>query len=317
MSTFLRRARRAVTVLALAATVALPAAVSSGPDAVPSPPPAAPASPSAFTATALRDHYDATRADVLAAAETAERHGHPHRAAALRELAAPGRHLLAFDGRDGGRVVEVYGDLATANRIAVLVPGADTGVDRYRRLRRDADALQTAMGDTGAVVAWLGYRPPAMVSLRILTADTARPAADDLTGFLDRLAGHVPGARLSLVCHSYGTVVCGQAADTAARHVVLLGSPGAGVDHVTALGDADVWAARGERDWVGGLPHLSLDLGITTIGLGADPVSEEFGATVFDAADAGHDDYLAPGSVSLGNVAAIVTGGTPTLPDTR
>ncbi|WP_187282314.1 hypothetical protein [Streptomyces sp. wa22] len=39
-----------------------------------------------------------------------------------------------------------------------------------------------------------------------------------------------------------------------------------------------------------------------------DPVSPEFGAKVFDAGDAGHSDYLGPGSVSLRSIAGIVAG---------
>jgi hypothetical protein len=37
-------------------------------------------------------------------------------------------------------------------------------------------------------------------------------------------------------------------------------------------------------------------------------VAPEFGAEVFDAGDAGHSDYLRPGSVSLRSITAIVDG---------
>ncbi|NED24298.1 alpha/beta hydrolase, partial [Streptomyces anulatus] len=80
-----------------------------------------------------------------------------------------GRQFLAFDGRDGGRSTEVVGELSTARRIAVLVPGAGVGLDAYWRLRRDVRALHRELGEGAAVVAWLGYRTPATVSPAALT----------------------------------------------------------------------------------------------------------------------------------------------------
>ncbi|MFE2977156.1 LuxR C-terminal-related transcriptional regulator [Streptomyces sp. NPDC059258] len=44
-------------------------------------------------------------------------HGDLKRAASLRAMAAPGRQFLSFDGRDGGRSVEVVGELSSTRRI--------------------------------------------------------------------------------------------------------------------------------------------------------------------------------------------------------
>ncbi|WP_323139687.1 alpha/beta hydrolase [Streptomyces sp. NBC_01443] len=59
--------------------------------------------------------------------------GDVQRERALRALATADRHFLLFDGRGEGRAVEVLGDLATADRISVLVPGSDTTLDNVRR----------------------------------------------------------------------------------------------------------------------------------------------------------------------------------------
>ncbi|WP_372445187.1 hypothetical protein [Streptomyces verrucosisporus] len=59
------------------------------------------------------------------------------------------------------------------------------------------------------------------------------------------------------------------------------------------------------------MPNVRLELPGVTLGLGADPVSPEFGARVFDAGAGGHSDYLAPGSRALGNIARIAAGRLP------
>ncbi|MGY5138578.1 alpha/beta hydrolase, partial [Streptomyces nigrescens] len=108
-------------------------------------------------------------------------------------------------------------------------------------------------------------------------------------------------------------VVCGRAApglDVA--HLVLFGSPGAGAENVSALRTpATVWAGRGDDDWIAHVPHGELQLPFGTVGLGADPVTPEFGARIFAAGPGGHSDYLKPGSLSLRNLARIVSGRAP------
>ncbi|MEV4374132.1 alpha/beta hydrolase [Nonomuraea sp. NPDC049637] len=296
------RGSRLLLATLVAASVAGPAACVSG--EVPAPVPAA-APPSG-----LAGRYAAGRAAILAAERDAVRRGHRRRAAALREMADPARRFLSFDGRDAGRAVEVFGDLATAARIAVLVPGAGITLDKYGLLRGGSMRLRAALGDRSAVIAWLGYATPSSVSLQALTLGRADRAAPALRAFLDELRALRPGARISLLCHSYGSAVCGRAApglDVAA--LVLFGSPGAGAADVAALRTrTPVWAGRTAGDWVGRLPHASVELPSGTLGLGGDPVAPGFGARVFDAGRGGHSDYLAAGSTALANLARIVTG---------
>ncbi|MFI1050551.1 alpha/beta hydrolase [Streptomyces griseoruber] len=308
-----RRLRLLLAVLVTAAVVVpLTAAARPG---IPAP---APAHLAPLTAATLDEAYAANRANAALASRTAAAHGDSHRAAADREMAAPSRRLLAFDGRGEGRATEVFGDLAHADRVAVLIPGSDTSLDTYGRFRAGASALYERLahehgGSRTAVVAWLGYTTPATVSTTVLTPTRAEEAAPRLGEFLRELRAVTgPGAQVSLLCHSYGSVVCGRsAARLDVDDIVLLGSPGTGADTAAGLHTrARVWAARGADDWVANVPHVRADLFGTTVGFGTDPVSPAFGARVFGAGDGGHSDYFSPGSVSLANLARIVLGET-------
>ncbi len=312
------RARRgrgwpAVLAALVVASVAVPVSGAAGPGAVPAPEPAALAPLGAATPAALTGRYAAVRDGIRAAGRAAAAHGDRGRAAALRAMADPHRHFLSFDGRDGGRTAEVFGDLSRAGRIAVLVPGSDTSLDRYARFRSGATALQRELGAGSAVVAWLGYRTPDTVSPVVLTPDRAREAAPQLRAFVGQLGVLRPAARVALLCHSYGSVVCGQAAaGLRVADIVLYGSPGTGAESAAALRTpATVWAGRAAGDWVAHVPHTRLPLPFTTLGLGPDPLSPEFGARRFAAGTGGHSDYLTPHSPSLENLARIVLGRTP------
>ncbi|MEV8551840.1 alpha/beta hydrolase [Streptomyces glaucescens] len=308
------RRLRSLLALLVTACVVLPLSAAARPR-IPAP---APADLPPVTATTLEAAYAANRANAARAARMARAHGDRHRAAADRALAAPSRRLLAFDGRGAGLVTEVFGDLAHADHVAVLVPGSDTTLDTYGRFHAAATALhrqlagRAARSTRVAVVAWLGYETPSTVSTTVLTtgrADEAAPRLGEFVRLLRTLTG--PSAHLSLLCHSYGSVVCARSAARGApvADLVLLGSPGTGAGSAAALRTtARIWAARGGTDWVADVPHVDAGLFGTTVGFGADPVSPAFGARVFAAGDGGHSDYFTPGSVCLANLARIVLG---------
>ncbi|MBG0853620.1 hypothetical protein I2W78_17645 [Streptomyces spinoverrucosus] len=311
-----RRLRRSLLALLVTAAVVVPLSAAAHPR-IPAPTPAVLAP---LTASTLDDAYAANRANAAEASRMAEAHGDRGRAAADRSLADPSRTLLAFDGRGSGRATEVFGDLAHADRIAVLVPGSDTTLDTYARFRATATALygrltrHAPQGTRPAVVAWLGYETPDTISTTVLTTTRADQAAPKLREFIRQLRG-ITGRRahVTLVCHSYGTVVCARAASagTGIDDIALIGSPGTGADSAAALHtSARVWAARGGDDWIAEAPHIRADLFGVTVGFGTDPVSPVFGARVFAAGDGGHSDYFTPGSVSLANLARIVLGDT-------
>ncbi|MGW7449855.1 alpha/beta hydrolase [Streptomyces sp. NPDC054787] len=295
----------------VAAAVVFPISAAASPD-VPAP------APAAFAADATpQTRYAVNRAHLAEAARMAQDADRTGRASKLRTMeaveAARAAQFLTFDGRGKGRAVEVFGELETADRVTVLVPGSDTTLDTYERFRAGAVALQQRLQTEhprSAVVAWLGYDTPGTVSTTVLTADRADEAAAELAPFLDRLRGMAgPSARLSLLCHSYGSVVCARTTTgPAVGDVVLFGSPGTGAGSVRELPTgARVWAGRGTGDWIAKVPHVRLG----AIGFGADPVDPAFGARAFAAGAAGHSDYLKPGTESLDSLAAIVLGTTP------
>ncbi|WP_435835480.1 alpha/beta hydrolase [Streptomyces avermitilis] len=324
------RLRRTLLAVLIAGAVVVPVSAAAAHPEIPAP---APAALAPVTAATLEATYAANRANAAEASRMAGTHGDHARAAADRSMAAPSRDFLTFDGRGRGRAVEVFGDLATADRIAVLVPGSDTTLDTYGRFRAGALALHRRTGPRTAVIAWLGYETPRTISTTALTATRAKEAAPQLRRFINELrdlrelsenrelhtSSHTsPGisSHISLLCHSYGTVVCARAAgDLDVDDIALLGSPGTGADSAAALHTpARVWASRGADDWVADVPHTRADLFGTTVGFGTDPVSPSFGAHVFAAGDGGHSDYFRPGSVSLDNLARIVLGDTSEVP---
>ena len=308
------RWRRALLAALVTGAVVIPLSAAAQPE-IPAP---APATLAPLTQATLDEAYAANRANAAEASRMAAADGADRRAEADRAMADPDRNLLTFDGRGEGQATEVFGDLAHADRVAVLVPGSDTTLDTYDRFRATALNLRRqltrdAPNSRTAVVSWLGYRTPRTVSSTVLTAGRADQAAPHLREFIRRLhAVTGRGAHLTLVCHSYGTVVCGRAAaGLAVSDIALIGSPGTGVDSAADLRTpARVWAARGADDWVGDVPHVGVDLFGTTVGFGTDPVSPAFGAHVFAAGDVGHSDYFTPGTASLANLARIVLGET-------
>ena len=309
--------RIAIAAAALAATGATAAA----PD--PAEPYAAPGSlPGLSGASSLTARFDAVARELRRAYGTAVRAGDRERREALARFLAPGRRFLAFDARGGGRAVEVVGDLARADRIAVVVPGADgllTNFDSWkwagggaRSLHRQA--ARTAPGTRLATVAWLGYDSPSTRSAAALTVGRAADAGRELTRFVGDLHRVNRRAGVALLCHSYGSVVCAQAAPRLERRrlpvdqIALYGSPGVPAARAAALSSgARIWAARSSGDWTRFVPKLR----IAGIGLGHDPVAPSFGALRFDAGSGPHSAYLRPGSRSLRSLTSIALGLAP------
>jgi Alpha/beta hydrolase len=227
----------------------------------------------------------------------------------------PAGRLLGYDPRGDGRVVLVLGDLASARRIALIVPGSGWRLDQLlgRGARTGADPIAAAVALRGqllrlapaarvAVVVWLGYDTPEAVDRQAIRSERAVAGARALSRFLDALPGR---ARVILLCHSYGAVVCGRAAGGGrVGDLVALAAPGMDVASAAGLRtSARVWAARIADDPIRFVPNLR----VAGFGHGADPVAPGFGARVFRTGDAsGHDGYYAAGAESLGNLARIV-----------
>jgi hypothetical protein len=233
-------------------------------------------------------------------------------------ITCPDGDYLLFDPRGRGRVAQVFGDLTTARRIAVLVPGMrnrlqnfwrGVGGQAYRSPAVSAADLQrAAVGDGGfAVIAWLGYDTPQGVD-EAARANLAEAGADALVTFVDGLVAVRPEATIALLGHSYGSTVVGYAAsrlDPRVTDIAVFGSPGMGVDDVTGLGTgARVWAGQSDDDWIGWVPSGR----VSGLGHGTRPVDPGFGARLFATEDVhDHDHYLSPGTDSLAALARIAS----------
>ncbi|MFC7383188.1 alpha/beta hydrolase [Sphaerisporangium rhizosphaerae] len=226
--------------------------------------------------------------------------------------------LILLTPTPDDRRVTVFGDLATADRVAVIVPGADVTRATFDGGRRKAYSTpggaaralvaQVRALDPAArpaVIAWLGYDSPRAVSLAAATDAVAEEGAGELRRAVARVRS-ITSAPVTLLCHSYGSVVCAKALPgLPVADVAVFGSPGLGVSRARDLGArARLWAGRGGDDWMRFVPPVR----IGHLGFGADPARPSFGALLFAAGTAGHSDYFQPGGVSLRNLALITLG---------
>jgi hypothetical protein len=225
-----------------------------------------------------------------------------------------GRHFLALDPRERGLAVEVVGNLRTADRVAVIVPGAGSDLDHLdtpggvavsaRALLAEAERQEP--GTNLAVVAWAGYPTPNEPDPSAMQGDLARDGAGRLHRFLAGLAAYTP-APIGLFCHSYGSVVCGMTPlPNQVSDIALYGSPGVRKPTANALSPtARVWAALADGDPIRWLPPMRFG----DYGHGPNPVDPAFGARVMATTGArGHSGYYDAGSESLRNFARIARG---------
>jgi len=260
-----------------------------------------------------------------------------------QRMAAAGRvYLRADDGGDGRRL-EVLGDLAAAKHVVFLVPGMTNSLDNYEtQLRPKAVALYNEMraqlgsGARVAVIAWLGYNTPDATVFGLIDAATsvsAERGARQLEADLDLLHQHGMRAHVTIVGHSYGSVVAGRAMKDDDRHrlpvndVVVVGSPGMDARSRGELRSPDVrlWAGKTSSPGVpravvmasGGSLFL-LDKGLRVIGgtdvvpmapvHGPDPATKGFGARSLPTDGHGHSEYFTPGTRSLKSIARVAVG---------
>ncbi|MFB9338707.1 alpha/beta hydrolase [Actinoplanes octamycinicus] len=230
---------------------------------------------------------------------------------------SPGRQILALDRRGDGRIAEVLGDLTSAGRVVILIPGVDTtlanfdtglgGVERRAPAWQARQLHRQVAGDT-AVIAWLGYDPPEGIRRAALREDRAASGALALERFVAGLVARRPDQTIMLVGHSYGSIVAGRAAahlPAQVTDIVALGSPGMGVANRAELGGtARFWAGAAPDDWTRKLPGLR----IFGLGHGRLPIDPAFGALPFPAGDlTGHDGYFATGTSALRALAQLAT----------
>ncbi len=238
--------------------------------------------------------------------------GRPGTAEAARLRALLHDHVLIYDPVRG-HVAVVFGDLARATHVAIVVEGMNRPFSTFlggarRDARRLASTMERQARSRTATIAWLGYDSP---SYREVTSrhDASR-GGHRLAAFV-RSLDLQRGQELTLVGHSYGSIVVAEAqhAGAGARNLVLLGSPGVadGSFRLRRLArHARVYAERAPGDLVG-----------DTEAFGTDPALPGSGATRLTTNRAGrprvegHSQYFEPRSQALENIAAVATGGKP------
>ncbi len=256
---------------------------------------------------------------------------------ALVDGGAQGRRLVSLDVTGEGRAVIAVGDLARADYVSYLVPGMFFGVDEQieawtataQALVDDQESwlqkLRPGSAVTVAAVAWIGYATPGLMD--VASMELAREGRDALAASLQGLRAargdHQP--YLAVLAHSYGSttaLLALQDEDVAVDALALVGSPGSPARSVSELhvADGNVWVGAAEWDPV---PASGV--------FGSQPSSRAFGAHLFSVAAGrdsltgapltgavAHNDYFAPGGMSLRNLALIAIGedAAVTRPDT-
>ncbi|MFI5529355.1 alpha/beta hydrolase [Kitasatospora sp. NPDC051853] len=245
-----------------------------------------------------------------------------------RDPNGPEVYVIGLDPKDDGQAIVAFGNPDTAKNTAVYVPGTTADLDsmggdldRMKRLQQAAGQY----GDPGetATVMWLGYDAPDSVWKDAPFDNYAEAGAPRLDRYIDSLGTtHDGGPRhTSVVGHSYGSVVIGDAARNgnglAVDEIVVAGSPGMHVQHAKDLNidPKHVWAA--EADW-DPVPAA----GVAKHGRGGwwdlpnHPTSDDFGANrITTEGNSGHSEYWNDNKVESGrphnaldNQAAIITG---------
>ncbi|MBO0809050.1 MAG: hypothetical protein J2P32_12205, partial [Actinobacteria bacterium] len=229
--------------------------------------------------------------------------------------------LLGYDIRQGtGHATIAVGDPDTAEHVAVFVPGMryrfakiDVPLHRAQAMHRAAHEANPEAGPGDiAVIAW-GHLEDWPQSIPTAGREAAaRRAAPLLHSFLEGLhATHQGRMHLTLVAHSYATVLAGITAATLGLPIddlVLLASPGTTLDHAERfhLPDGHVWAGTATRDPILTTPRRWHNLL---------PTHPLFGARIFHAGTGGnygligpHANYWEPDSPALPNVGRIIAG---------
>ncbi|MFE3448872.1 alpha/beta hydrolase [Nonomuraea sp. NPDC059194] len=236
----------------------------------------------------------------------------------------PPAYLLSFDLDSLGQAAISFGDPDAADRVVTYVPGMNTrlvsfGEDLNRAAVLWDQAHYFAPGQRIASIAWLGYRAPQVdwylpvPGRSVATDGAADKGARTLASLVDGLrATHAPSgkAKLTMLGHSYGSLVTGKAAvlrpGRFADELVFVGSPGVGVWKAEELGVAPgkVWVGEAAGDPVGDFARY-----------GNDPGDDSFGARRFYVEDGpfyltfkAHSLYWDDDSESLKNLAHIVNG---------
>ncbi|MFC8263565.1 alpha/beta hydrolase [Streptomyces sp. NPDC057291] len=275
----------------------------------------------------------------------------------------PPMFLLGIGDEGNGRAIVSYGNPDTSKNVSAYVPGLNTSLDEEFAKNDLKRARDTAIGAQGydrssAAIVWLGYdapqSPDGLGSLAVMGDGRAVKGGAAYSDFMGGIAAtnQNKDPHLTAIGHSYGSRTVGAATQRpggipGVDDIVLVGSPGVGVDHAVDLGvgAGHVFVGAAANDPVTKLPsrlqsavgaaglvlagpagaYLAGDLadpGDDDLWFGKDPASKAFGARRFPVADGppvisshglsgeAHSQYFDPvrDAMSADSIALIVSG---------
>ncbi|MFE6186899.1 alpha/beta hydrolase [Streptomyces sp. NPDC056465] len=212
--------------------------------------------------------------------------------------------LLGVSDEGNGRAIVSYGNPDTSKNVAAYVPGLNTALDEDFAKNDLKRALDTAKGlryhdPSGAAIAWLGYDAPQNIdgfsSLAVAGEGRAVEGGRRFNEFTDGLVATNENRdpHLTAIGHSYGSRTVGAATQQGdgipgVDDIVLVGSPGVGVDRAEDLGvgKEHVFVGAAENDVVTRLPSKPQ----AAVGAVAAAVSVPLSYVAGDFADPGDDD---------------------------
>ncbi|MZG06030.1 alpha/beta hydrolase, partial [Streptomyces sp. SID5614] len=289
----------------------------------------------------------------------------------LNENGKPPMYLIGVGDEGNGRAIVSFGNPDVSQHVSAYVPGLNTSLDEEFAKNDLGRARDTAIGAQGydestASIVWLGYDAPQLpdkdgVAGYFAVMGTGRAekggaAYRDFMGGIS-VTNQNKDPHLTAIGHSYGSRTVGAAAARpggipGVDDIILVGSPGVGVDHAVDLGvgSEHVFVGAAANDPVTKLPSktqvvvgglgLALggpggayvagdlaDPGDDDLWFGKDPASKAFGARRFPVADGpplvsgsgisldSHSNYFSPerDAVSADSIALIVSGNADRL----
>ncbi|MFI8190713.1 alpha/beta hydrolase [Streptomyces sp. NPDC085946] len=192
----------------------------------------------------------------------------------LSKVSVPPMYLLGVGDEGNGRAIISFGDPDTSKNVSAYVPGLDTKLDEEFADGTVNRAFYTAelgrkMDPSTASIVWLGYDAPQMKPLELFSGSSvaltsnAEHGAPAYNSFMSGIAATNESAdpHITAIGHSYGSLTVGTAAKQAGGipgvdDIILVGSPGVGVDRASDLGVGKdhVWVGSAENDVVTKLP---------------------------------------------------------------
>ncbi|MGW7092656.1 alpha/beta hydrolase [Streptomyces sp. NPDC054874] len=289
----------------------------------------------------------------------------------LKEDGKPPMYLIGIGDEGNGRAIVSFGNPDASQNVSAYVPGLNTSLDEEFAKNDLGRARDTAIGaqgydDSTASIVWLGYDAPQLPDkdgaagyfavMGTGRAEKGGAAYRDFMGGIS-VTNQNKNPHMTAIGHSYGSRTVGAAAARpggipGVDDIILVGSPGVGVDHAVDLGvgSEHVFVGAAANDPVTKLPsktqvvvggiglalggpggaYLTGDLadpGDDDLWFGKDPASKAFGARRFPVADGpplvsgsgisldSHSNYFSPerDAVSADSIALIVSGNADRL----